>query len=104
MPKNNLHADRILPGLGVIEQDIAAGMLDVAAKRRRAVDSAFLAHEADSAFAIDDKTPALRDSRTKTVFHRSLTEQPQIFITLIVAAAELIQDRLQVALTQQSSA
>jgi hypothetical protein len=70
MPKNHLHADGILTGIGVIEQDIAAGLLDVAAKPWRAVDSAFLAHEADRAFAVDDQTVDLRDSWTKTALHR----------------------------------
>ncbi len=57
-------------GLRVIEQNIAASMLDIATKLRRAVDAAFLAHEGDGTVAVDDETADLRDSRPKTFFHR----------------------------------
>src|SRR5262245_4963715 len=54
MLERGLDADRVLARLREVEQEIAAGMLDVAAKLRGAIDAARLAHEADSAVAADN--------------------------------------------------
>ena len=64
-------ADRILVGVGVLEDEIAAGMLDVAHHARRGVDAPLFAHKADGSFAIDRDPAGARRARTQAVFHGS---------------------------------
>ena len=49
----DVRADRVLARVEVLEQEVAAGVLDVAHHARRGVDHAFLAHEADAAGFVD---------------------------------------------------
>src|SRR5690606_27859498 len=46
-------ADRVLAGVEVLEQQLAAGDLDVLHQHRRRIDARVLAHESDRAVAID---------------------------------------------------
>src|SRR5205085_6038140 len=68
MIDRDVRADRILAGVEVLEQKIAAGVLDVAYHARRRVDHALLAHEADAAALVHrDLAP-----RRKPYFQRLL--------------------------------
>src|SRR6185503_9508114 len=49
----HLHAHRILAGIGVLQNEVAARELDIADQPRRGVDPGVLAHEADGAVAVD---------------------------------------------------
>ena len=53
MLERDLHADRILAGVGVFEDQVAAGDLDIAHQARRGIDARLLAHETDGAVAVD---------------------------------------------------
>src|SRR5712691_9746549 len=73
----DLHSDRILVGVGVPEQEVAAGLLDVADEKRRGVDAALFSHELDAAVAVDHQPLDVRHSWTKALFHcDSLPAQP----------------------------
>src|SRR5262245_3325155 len=50
----DMGADRVLAGVEVADQPVAARVLDVAHHLRRGVDHAFLAHEGDAAAFIDE--------------------------------------------------
>ena len=49
MLDRHLHPHRILARIGVLDDELAAGVLDVEDHRRRPIGARFLAHEADGA-------------------------------------------------------
>jgi hypothetical protein len=53
MLDRDLHADRILAGIGVLDDELAAGVFDVEDHGRGAVGARVLAHETDGAFTAD---------------------------------------------------
>src|SRR6516162_6429701 len=69
MTDGDFDANRIFAGVRVFEEDVAAGVFDVTHEVWRRVDATFLAHEADSAVAVNDDTLDFRKPRPKAVFH-----------------------------------
>ena len=61
-------ADRVLAGVEVLEQQLAAGDLDVAHQHRRRVHAGVLAHEVDGAARVDGKFAAGGDSGLQGFF------------------------------------
>src|SRR5262245_34599885 len=69
MLDRDLHADRIFADVGVLEDELATGMLDVENHGRRAVGARLIAHEADGALAADQDAVDPRDARAKARLH-----------------------------------
>ena len=69
MLHRDLDADRILAGVGVLQDQLAAGVLDVEDHRRRGIDPRLLAHETDCAGAIDGDRADQRDARLQAWLH-----------------------------------
>jgi hypothetical protein len=44
----DVRADRVLAGIEMLQQEVAAGVLDIAHHARRRIHHAFFAHEADA--------------------------------------------------------
>ena len=64
----------ILPG--VLDDELAAGVLDVQDHGRRRISAGFLAHEADGAMAVDDKAVDSGHARSKVRLHILLSLAP----------------------------
>ena len=67
--ERDVHADRVLAGVGVLEQQVAAGVLDVAQRGPACIDAPFLAHEADRPAAIDHEALHLGGCGPNTILH-----------------------------------
>jgi hypothetical protein len=53
MSDGDPHSHRIFAGVGVLEQQVAAGVLDIADEVWRGIHATFLAHESDGSRRID---------------------------------------------------
>ena len=73
---HDLHADRILAGIGVFDDQLAAGMLDVEDHGGSGVGARLLAHEADGAPAVDDDAVDPRYAGTKARLHVLIPSRP----------------------------
>jgi hypothetical protein len=81
MPHCDLDADRVFPDVCVLEQEIAAGVLNVAYQLRRAVDATLLAHETNGTFVVDDDSSELRNSRAKALFHHLSPTKTELILS-----------------------
>ena len=70
MLDGNLHADRILARIGVLDDEIAAGILDIADHRGRGIGARLLAHEADRALGANRDAVDAGHARAKAWFHQ----------------------------------
>jgi len=69
MPDRDFHADRILAGVGMFKNEVAAGVFDIGDHPRGRVGARLLAHETDGALIVDDDPVRAFDAWTKALLH-----------------------------------
>src|ERR1044071_10424719 len=72
MVDRDVRADRVLARVEVREQELAAGVLDIAHHARRGVDRALLPHEADAARLVDLHGLGMGEPGLEGFLHRGL--------------------------------
>src|SRR5262245_46396704 len=74
MLDGDFHPDRILAGIGVLQDEIAAGVLDVADHRGRRVGACLITHEADGPLRADLDAVDAGHPRAKARLHAALLD------------------------------
>src|SRR5687768_10482882 len=62
MLEHDFHPDRVLAGIGMCNDEVAARVFDIADEPRRRIDARVLAHEADGAVDIDQDALGYRQA------------------------------------------
>jgi hypothetical protein len=70
MLHGDFHADRILARIGMLDNQVAARVLDIADHRGRGVGARLLPHEADGTLTVDRDAVDAGQARAKAWLHQ----------------------------------